>query len=78
MARNDYLDPTDFEHIRVNRVAVALVHLVVLLRVRRRILHRFNNYTLLVLDPFVSERVSFYPMTFLRCEMLGNNISAST
>ena len=72
MASNDYLDPKDFKHIRVNRVAVALVHLTALLRVRCRILHSFNNCSLLVLDPFVSERVPFYSMAFLRREMFGN------
>jgi hypothetical protein len=37
MARNDYLDLKDFERTRINRVALALVHLIALLRVRRRI-----------------------------------------
>jgi hypothetical protein len=74
MARNDYLDLKDFEHTMINRVAVALVHLVALLRVRRRILHRFNDRSLLVLDLFVSKRVPFYPMAFLRRKMLDNNI----
>lgn len=78
MASNDYLDPKDFKHIRVNRVAVALVHLTALLGVRCLILHSFNNCSLLVLDAFVSERVPFYSMAFLRRGMFGNNISATT
>jgi hypothetical protein len=78
MASNDYLDPKDFKQIRVNRVAVALVHLAALLRVRCRISHRFNYCGLLVPDSFVSERVPFYSVAFLRREMFGNNISATT
>ena len=78
MASNDYLDLKDFKQIRVNRVAITLVHLIALLRVRFCILYSFNNYSLLVLDSFVSKRVPFYSMALLRHEIFSNNISATT